>query len=181
MPYRDLDKVTESIFLEGMEAGVFRRILVAMDESEAARSAFVFVSDWARQFDAKVWFIQLTDEIGWHRCALRTDVSRRGRQLANRFTVSGATKASRNSQLASAIAEAAESFGAEAIVLGFEPTRLANHRHGPSVRERLTTATSIPVIVAPPSVSNHPSVATRRASSVPTASPARSGERAGSV
>ena len=41
---------------------VFRRILVAIDTSAAARAAFVFVGDLARQFDAQVWFIQLTDE-----------------------------------------------------------------------------------------------------------------------
>ena len=41
----------------GTEADVFRRIL---DGSDAARAAFVFVSDWARQFDSQVWFVQLT-------------------------------------------------------------------------------------------------------------------------
>ena len=58
---------------------MFKRILVALDSSEAARAAFVFVSDWARQFDAQVWFIQLTDESSSRRCEIVTDVSRRGR------------------------------------------------------------------------------------------------------
>ena len=36
------------------EAQVFRKILVALDASEAARAAFVFASDWARQFDSQL-------------------------------------------------------------------------------------------------------------------------------
>ena len=34
-----------------------------------------FVNDWARHFDAKVWFIQLADESSWPRCEIVTDVS----------------------------------------------------------------------------------------------------------
>ena len=69
---------------------MFRRILVAIDGSDTARAAFVFVSDWARNFEARVWFIQLTDESSRRRCEIVTDVRRRGRQLANHFSVSGA-------------------------------------------------------------------------------------------
>ena len=110
---------------------MFRRILVAMDGSDAARSAFVFVSDWARQFDSQVWFIQLTQESSRRRCEIVTDVGRRGRQLANHFTVSGATRSARNQRLVSGIAEAAETFRADLIVLGFEPGRIAHQRFEP--------------------------------------------------
>src|SRR5580704_4423812 len=94
---------------------VFKRILVAMDCSEAARAAFVFVSDWARQFDAQVWFIQLTDESTRRRCEIVTDVDQRGRQLANQFTVRGATRSARNQQLVKGIAEAAQTFQADIV------------------------------------------------------------------
>ena len=128
---------------------MFRRILVAIDGSDAARSAFVFVSDWARQFDAQVWFIQLTEESSGRRCEIVTDVGRRGRQLANHFSVSGATRAARNQRLVSGIAEAARTFRAELIVLGFDPGRISHQRFNRGVREQLTEATDVPVLIAP--------------------------------
>jgi hypothetical protein len=128
---------------------MFRRILVAMDRSDAARSAFVFVTDWARQFEARTWFIQLAEESQTRRCTVRTDVAARGRQLANSFSVSGATRNARNLQLVSAIAEAAQVYRADLIVLGFDPGRIERHRLGRGVREQLTAATEIPVLVAP--------------------------------
>jgi nucleotide-binding universal stress UspA family protein len=128
---------------------MFRRILVAVDGSEAARSAFVFVTDWARQFDAEVWFIVLTEESARPRCELVTDVGRRGRQLANSFIVSGATRGARNQQLVSAIADAAKTYRADLIVLGFDPRRVARHRFTRGVGEQLTAATDTPVLVAP--------------------------------
>jgi nucleotide-binding universal stress UspA family protein len=128
---------------------MFRRILVAIDGSDAARSAFVFVTDWARQFDAQVWFIVLTEESSRRRCELVTDVSERGRQLANSFTVSGATRGARNQQLVSAVADAAKAYKADLIVLGFDPRRVAHQRFTRGVREQLTAATDLPVLVAP--------------------------------
>jgi hypothetical protein len=130
-------------------AEVFRRVLVAIDESSAARAAFVFVSDLARQFDAQVWFIQLTDESGRRRCGIATDVGRRGRQVANHFSVSGATLGARDHQMVGGIAEAAQAFRADLIVLGFDPGRVARRRFRRSVREQLTKATSVPVLIAP--------------------------------
>jgi nucleotide-binding universal stress UspA family protein len=132
------------------EAEVFRRILVALDGSEDARAAFVFVNDWARHFDAKVWFIQLADESSSRRrCEIVTDVHRRGRQMANQFTVSGATRGARNQALVSGISEAAETFGADLIVVGLDRHRLARNGLSRNVREQLTAATKIPVLMAP--------------------------------
>ncbi len=122
---------------------------MAIDGSDAARNAFVFVSDWARQFDAQVWFIQLTEESSGRRCEIVTDVRRRGRQLANHFTVTGATRGVRNQRLVSGIAEAAQTFQADLIVLGFDPGRIAQQRFSRSVREQLTEATDLPVLIAP--------------------------------
>ncbi len=126
-----------------------------MDGSEAARSAFVFVSDWARHFDAQVWFIQLTDESSRRRCEMVSDVSRRGRQLANQFTVSGATRAARNEQLVHGIAEAAQGFQADLIVVGFDRRRFAS-----GVRDQLTVATQVPVLVAPKQTARQADVTT---------------------
>jgi nucleotide-binding universal stress UspA family protein len=131
------------------EAEVFRRILVALDGSEDARAAFVFVSEWARHFDAKVWFIQLADESSRRRCEIVTDVQRRGRQMANQFTVSGATRAVRNQQLVTGISEAAQAFGADLIVVGLDRHRLARNGLSRNVREQLTAATDVPVLIAP--------------------------------
>jgi len=99
------------------EAQVYRKILVALDGSDAARAAFVFASDWARHFDSVLWFIQLTDESHGTRREIVTDVSRRGRQVANHFSVRGATRGQRNQQLVSGIAEAALTFGADMIIV----------------------------------------------------------------
>jgi len=129
---------------------VFRRILVAIDGSDAARAAFVFAGDWARLFDAQLWFIQLTEETSRRRCEMVTDVSRSGRKLANQFTVSGATRGARNRRLVSGIAEAAETFRADLIVLGFDPGRVAHERFTRSVREQLAEATDVPVVITPP-------------------------------
>lgn len=145
------------------EAQVYRKILVALDGSEAARAAFVFANEWARHFDSELWFIQLTEESHGPRREIVTDVGRRGRQRANHFAVSGVTRAKRNQQLVSGIAEAASTFGADMIIVGLEGRRLGRARFAESVREQLTAATDIPVLVAPkhcvsriPATAHHP-------------------------
>ena len=154
---------------------MFRRILVAIDGSDAARSAFVVASDWARLFDAHVWFIQLTDETSRRRCEIVTDVSRRGRKLANQFTVSGATRGVRNQRLVSGIVEAAETFRADLIVLGFDPGRVAHERFTRSVREQLTEATDVPVLITSPRASHVRRPANARVPRVIPLGPAASG------
>jgi nucleotide-binding universal stress UspA family protein len=128
---------------------VYRKILVALDGSDAARAAFVFASDWARNFGSVLWFIQLTEESHRAKREIETDVSRRGRQLANHFSVSGATRHQRNLQLVQGIAEAAQTFGADLIIVGLDGRRLGRARFAESVREQLTAATDVPVLMAP--------------------------------
>ncbi len=128
---------------------MFRRILVAMDNSEAARSAFVFAAEWSRSFDTKVWFIQLARESQQRHCGVVTDVQHGGRRVANTFSVSGATQRVRNQQLVSAIAEAAATYRADALVVGFDQQRMTQGRFHRSLRDQLTEATNIPVIVPP--------------------------------
>jgi nucleotide-binding universal stress UspA family protein len=141
---------------------VFRRILVAMDSSEAARSAFVFVTEWARSFDAKVWFIQLAEESQQRHCGVVTDVKQGGRRMANTFSVSGATQRARTRQLVSTIAEAAATYRADVLVVGFDHHRMTQGHLSHSLREQLYEETSIPVLVAP-------RLATRRAPAAPVA------------
>jgi nucleotide-binding universal stress UspA family protein len=47
------------------------------------------------------------------------------------------------------VADAAVAFGADVIVLGCDRRRLARHRLGHSLRETLTRATDLPVLVVP--------------------------------
>jgi hypothetical protein len=128
---------------------MFRRILVVLDDSDAARAAFVFATDWVRQIGAEVWFIVLTDESSRRKCELISDVRHCGRLPSNSFTVSGATRRARNFQLASGIADAAGAYRADLIVLGLDPQRLTRQRFTKGVRELLAGATDLPVLLAP--------------------------------
>ncbi len=128
---------------------MFRRILVAMDGSEAAQSAFVYVTQWARSFDAKVWFIQLAAESTDRHGGVVTDVAHRGRRTANTFTISGATRRARTRQLVSTVADAAETYRADVLVVGFDRQRMGQSGLTGSLRDQLYEATNIPVLVAP--------------------------------
>jgi nucleotide-binding universal stress UspA family protein len=149
------------------EAQVYRKILVALDASDAARAAFVFANDWARHFDSELWFIQLTEESHGPRRDIVTDVSRRGRQRANHFAVSGVTRGQRNQQLVSGIAEAASTFGADMIIVGLEGRRLGRARFAETVRQQLTAATNVPVLVAPKHCVARVPAAERHGSAIP--------------
>ena len=102
-----------------------------------------------RQFGAAVWFIQLTDESTTRHGETVTDVPLRGRKLANTFTVSGPTRAIRDWQVVSGIAEAVDTFRADLVVLGFGRRRVGRHRSSNSIREQLSVLTDVPVMVAP--------------------------------
>lgn len=127
---------------------MFRRILVAVDSSEAAKSAFVFVTEWARSFDAEVWFIQLVEESHERRGGVVTDFKQGGRRTANTFSVSGATQRARTRQLVGTIAEAADTFRADLLVVGLDRRRMTQGFSRP-LRDQLYEATNIPVVVAP--------------------------------
>ncbi len=66
-----------------------------------------------------------------------------------RVEVHGWTLGARTRQLASAIAAAAETCGADVIVLGMDRRRMARRHLTPSLRDQLTSATALPVLVAP--------------------------------
>ncbi len=69
--------------------------------------------------------------------------------MANQFTVSRDPQNVRNLQLVSVISEAAMTFGADLIVVGLDRRRLAHNGLSRNVREQLTAATDVPVLMAP--------------------------------
>jgi nucleotide-binding universal stress UspA family protein len=131
------------------QAPPFRRMLVAIDGSEAAEGAFDLAREWVGQHGADVWFVQLTEERRQHRSACDSDVDPMTVEPANHVVVRGPTQGARNRQLVHGIAEAAAAFKADVIVLGFDHQRLASHRMAPSLREQVTHAVDLPVLVAP--------------------------------
>ncbi len=131
------------------EAPPFRRMLVAIDDSQAAQGAFDLACEWVGRHGADVWFVQMSEEHRQRRSTVDTDVSAIAVEPANHIVVSGPTLGARNRQLVHGVAEAAAAFGADVIVLGFDRHRLAGHRLAPSLREQVTRATDLPVLVAP--------------------------------
>ena len=132
-----------------MPVGVFHRILVASEGEEAAGSASALVAELAYPSGARVRFIDLTEESAWRRRGPVADMAGGRLPPSNHVTVRGATRGARNKQLVSEIADEALIFRADLIVLGFDRRRLAGHGPSRSVRDRLTEATDIPVMIAP--------------------------------
>jgi nucleotide-binding universal stress UspA family protein len=131
------------------EAPPFSRMLVAIDGSEAAHAAFDLAREWAGQHGAAVWIVQLSEERRAHRSESETDVDSMTVEPANHLVVRGPTLGARNRQLVHGIADAAAAFEADVIVLGFDQRRLASHHLAPSLREQVTRAVDLPVLVAP--------------------------------
>jgi len=99
----------------------------------AARAAHVLAREWAGASGAGVRTVEVSDG----------GAGRRGRHGGR------ATLGARNRRLAAEIAAAAESYGADVIVLGIDHRRLTARRLAPSLRDQLTRATTLPVLVAP--------------------------------
>ena len=126
--------------------GVFRRLLVVVDGSDAAAAARELARDWADTFGARTTFVTLEE-----RTARRDGDGTPpfGADASVRLTAEGHTLGARNRALVGGIAAAAEAFDADLIVLGCDHRRLARHHVGPSLRERLARVTELPVVVAP--------------------------------
>jgi nucleotide-binding universal stress UspA family protein len=131
------------------QAPPFSRMLVAIDGSEAAQGAIDLAREWAGQHGSDVRFVQLTEESRQNRSACESDVDPMTVEPANHVVVHGPTQGARNRQLVHGIADAAAAFEADVIVLGFDHRRLASHRLAPSLREQVTRAVDLPVLVAP--------------------------------
>jgi nucleotide-binding universal stress UspA family protein len=129
------------------ETPPFRRLLVAIDGSDAARGALDLAAEWSGQQGAEVKVLELL-EPSRRGTAVAGDRAATGRPT-ERVEVHGSTRRARNRQLARAIADAATGFGADVIVVGVDHRRLASHRVAPSLCEQLTRVTALPLLVAP--------------------------------
>jgi nucleotide-binding universal stress UspA family protein len=105
----------------------FTRLLVVVDGSDEGRRAVAFAEAWSRAVGSEVQLLELPRE--------------------------GLGGQSRSS--VSAVVEAAGAFGADVIVLGCQKRRLAHHRLGLSLRERLARATDLPLLVPSPASGGH--------------------------
>ncbi len=127
----------------------FRRMLVAVDESPTALAAVGLVAEWVDGPGAEVRFVQVTETRHQRGNGIESETGQRADEPAHRLVVGAPTLGARNRQLVHGIAQAAEGFGADVIVLGFDRPRLTGHRLAPSLREQIMRATDIPVLVAP--------------------------------
>jgi nucleotide-binding universal stress UspA family protein len=146
---------------------MFRRILVALDETEAGRSAVALAANMAREFDATVWLFQVTEH-----ATRRAGQSERFVAQPSGFddhavvelqragiAVSGASRTVRDHHLVKGIVDEAARFGADVIVLGLERKRIAHHSFSKALQEQIARVTTVPVMIAPtssPSVSGAP-------------------------
>ena len=126
----------------------FRRLLVAIDGSDAGRGALDLAAAWAGSQGADVKVLALVEPPRRGTPLPAHDGGATGRP-AERVEAHGSTRSARNRQLARAIADAATAFGADVILIGVDHRRLASHRMAPSLREQLTRVTALPVLVAP--------------------------------
>lgn len=126
------------------EPAPFRRLLVAVDGSPAARAVSDLATEWAAQHGADLKVVALVEPLRHGTAVAGHDAG-----AAERVEAHGSTRSARNRQLARAIAEAATAFGADVILVGVDHRRLASHRMAPSLREQLTRVTALPVLVAP--------------------------------
>jgi nucleotide-binding universal stress UspA family protein len=132
----------------------FRRMLVAIDESEGAEAAIGLVAEWVDGPGADVRFVQVIEARKHRRSSAGSDGDATAADPTHQLVVSAPTLGARNRQLVHGIADAADDFGADVIVLGLDRPRLAGHRLAASVREQLMRVTDLPVLVAPSPQSN---------------------------
>jgi len=136
---------------------MFERILVAIDDSSSAPVTLSFVAALAHGHASAVHVVNVNQLLaggrGW---AESTDteaarlVEGAVRELqGSGITASGAVVRTSASYLARTIVERAEDFQASAIVLGSRRRRGIGRIFGRSVREHVTSLTTLPVVVAP--------------------------------
>jgi nucleotide-binding universal stress UspA family protein len=126
----------------------FRRMLVVIDQSQSGDAAVALVAEWVDGPGAEVRFVQVIEARKQQRIGIESGADTVPAEQ-HRLVADAPTLGARNRQLVHGIAEAAESFGADVIVLGLDRPRLAGHRLGTSLREQLMRATDVPVLVAP--------------------------------
>ena len=142
-------------------AGRSHCVLVVSDGSGTdasgahTRAAFAVAHEWTAAFGADVCAMEVSEQRD--RRPQRAGLGGAGEPSSAvappvgtpRVEVHGWTLGARTRRLASAISAAAETCGADVIVLGMGRRRMARRHLAPSLRDRLTGATALPVLVAP--------------------------------
>jgi nucleotide-binding universal stress UspA family protein len=128
-------------------------------QADAARAGFALGHDWTATFGADICAMEVSEHHDRrHPRAHDGAAGDHGRAgagagagatRARRVEVHGWTLGARTRRLASEITAAAESCGADVIVLGMDRRRLARRHLIPSLRDQLASATALPVLVAP--------------------------------
>jgi hypothetical protein len=160
-------------------AGRSHCVLVVSDGSNTdasgahTRAAFAVAHEWTAAFGAEVCALEVSEQRDRRprRAGLGGGAGEPGSAVAPavgtpRVAVHGWTLGARTRRLASAIGAAAEACGADVIVLGMGRRRMARRHLAPSLRDRLTGATALPVLVAPSTAAAAP------ADGTPTTRPA---------
>jgi methylmalonyl-CoA mutase cobalamin-binding subunit len=142
-------------------AGRSHCVLVVSDGSGAdasgalARAAFAVADEWTAAFGADVRALEVSEQRDRRPRQTRLGVAGEpgpavgATVAARRVEVHGWTLGARTRRLASAISAAAEACRADVIVLGMSRRRMARRHLAPSLRDRLTKMTALPVLVAP--------------------------------
>jgi nucleotide-binding universal stress UspA family protein len=133
---------------------MFRRVLVVVDQFDAGRGAVAFAADMTDQFDGALWVLELVEQAPLRKGQTALVAAPDGDRawltpLGSGLTVHGVTRSGRDHQLAQGIAEEAQRFGADLIVLGVGRHRVMPHRLAGSTQERVARATGLPVMLAP--------------------------------
>jgi nucleotide-binding universal stress UspA family protein len=142
---------------------MWKRILLAVDASEAGQVAASFVGAMARQTDALVWVIYVNELLpGGRGVAMSSDTSA-ARVVDEAVTTliqcgvpaDGEVRTAFCFDVAARIVDTATDFGAEVIVLGSRRSRrhpvgrLLSRFSGSGMRERVTDLTVLPTLTAP--------------------------------
>ena len=142
---QDAGLVTKS---DPQGGGLFRRLLVVLDDSAAADAAVGLTREWARIFGAGVRTVRVVEERTGRPAREHTGLDDRS-LVSTQLVIDGRTLRARNRSLVKGITQAALAFGADVVVLGCDQRRLASRRLCASARDRLAKATDLPVMVAP--------------------------------
>jgi nucleotide-binding universal stress UspA family protein len=136
---------------------MFKRILIGVDDGEAADVAVSFASALAERFGSAVHLVHVNEfTMGSRGVPLRTDQEATDLVLraAEPFrtlgvAVSGSVRRACPRDVPERLADAAGEFAADVIVLGSERRRRFRALRSHHVRERTIRLTAVPVIAAP--------------------------------
>ncbi len=156
---------------DALDPHVSHRVLVVTDGSgtagggvtgtdtdagaDAGRAAYAAARAWTTAFGTEVCAMEVSEQRDRRQPRAHTrapgDVRLADATPApvRRVEVHGWTLGGRTRHLAAEIAAAADACGADVIVLGVNRRRLARRHLTPSLRDQLTSATALPVLVAP--------------------------------